>query len=35
VGHFAAKKDAVKYMKEKGIDRSYPGSWVVMSTSED
>jgi hypothetical protein len=28
IGHFADKKDAVRYMKEKGIDRSYPGSWV-------
>ncbi|MDI6687268.1 MAG: polysaccharide biosynthesis tyrosine autokinase [Desulfobacterales bacterium] len=33
IGHFAAEKDAVKYMKEKGIDKSYPGSWVLKSTS--
>lgn len=29
IGHFANNKDAVKYMREKGIDKSYPGSWVV------
>jgi capsular exopolysaccharide synthesis family protein len=28
IGHFTAKKDAVRYMKEKGINRSYSGSWV-------
>ena len=28
IGHFADKKDAVTYMKENEIDRSYPGSWV-------
>lgn len=28
IGHFADRKNAVRYMKEKGIDRSYPGSWV-------
>lgn len=28
IGHFTAKKNAVRYMKEKGINRSYPGSWV-------
>ncbi|MDO9565576.1 MAG: polysaccharide biosynthesis tyrosine autokinase [Candidatus Desulfaltia sp.] len=28
IGHFVTKKDAVRYIKEKGIDRSYPGSWV-------
>jgi len=35
IGHFTDRKDAVRYMKEKEIDRSYPGSWVVMSTSGD
>jgi capsular exopolysaccharide synthesis family protein len=29
IGHFADRKDAVRYMKEKGIGRSYPGSWVL------
>jgi cell division septation protein DedD len=28
IGHFADKKNAVRYMKEKGINRSYSGSWV-------
>ena len=28
IGHFADREDAVRYMKEEGIDRSYPGSWV-------
>ena len=28
-----AKRFAV--LKEKGMDKSYPGSWVVMSTSGD
>ena len=35
VGHFADRKEALTYMKEKGIDKSYPGSWVVMSISGD
>ncbi len=35
IGHFANNKDAVKYMREKGINKSYPGSWVVMSAPKD
>lgn len=29
IGHFTDREEAIRYMKEKGIDRSYPGSWVL------
>ncbi|OPX41384.1 MAG: hypothetical protein B1H13_02390 [Desulfobacteraceae bacterium 4484_190.3] len=29
IGHFADREDAVRYMTEKGIEKSYPGSWVL------
>lgn len=35
IGHFAAKKDAIRYMKKKGMNKSYPGSWVLKFTSRD